>query len=134
MWSTFGRSPTKRFAEHGKSALGCLTGGLVLNHIPVLHENSIYYSNDVRHNPVRGRSECGKSPVQDDEAPFGQNCTGLIAKGRWNALDEIEQAVATRRDMNAMLDVVGSPITPSSFVVTLIEEPGTTALFFDSIA
>src|SRR5713101_8553035 len=45
-----------------------------------------------------------------------------VPKRRRNVLNEIEQAIATRRDMSAMLDVVGRPITLSCFVVTLIEE------------
>jgi hypothetical protein len=57
------RLPPKPVAEHGKAALGRLARGLVLNHI--LH------SNYVGHNPVHGQSEVRKSPVQDDQVPFG---------------------------------------------------------------
>ncbi len=60
-YSTFN---PKRFAEHGKAALGRLARGLVLNHIPVLHEKPILHSNDVRGNPVRGKTNPRESPVQ----------------------------------------------------------------------
>ena len=45
----------------------------------------------------------------------------ILQRGR-DALDEIEQAVATRLDMSAVLDVVGRPIARSRYVVTFIEQ------------
>jgi hypothetical protein len=69
----FGRSLAQLFTEHGKTTLRCLTGGLVLHHIPVLLENPILYSNYVRHNPVPKQAEARVSPVQDDKGPCGHN-------------------------------------------------------------
>jgi len=78
-YSTFN---PKRFAEHGKAALGRLARGLVLNHIPVLHEKPILHSNDVRGNPVRGKTNPRESPVQDDKVPFGHNRCRANDNGR----------------------------------------------------
>src|SRR5713101_626035 len=88
----------------------------------MLDQNAILDANYVRHNPVQRQAVARVSSVQDDKVPFGHNRSRLIPKRRRNALNEIEQAIATRRDMSAMLDVVGRPITFSCFVVALIEE------------
>src|ERR1700719_2893106 len=41
-----------------------------LNHIPVLDQNPVLDSHNVRRNPVHRQSEVRKSPVQDDKLPF----------------------------------------------------------------
>ena len=53
---------------------------------------------------------------------FSHDHPRLILQRGWDALDEIEQAVAARLDMSAVLDVVGRPIARSSYVVTFIEQ------------
>ena len=58
-------SLTKLVAEHGKAALGSFTRRLVLNHIPVLYEDSILDSKNVRCDPVRGQAEIRESSVHD---------------------------------------------------------------------
>jgi hypothetical protein len=87
------RLTPKLVAEYGKAALGRLARGLVLNHIPVLHENPIVHSKYVRHNPVHGHSEVRKSPVQDDK----ENTEGKGTEGQ--AVGEVQQmrAVAIRK-------------------------------------
>ena len=37
-------------------------------------------------------------------------------------IDEIKEAVATRRDMRTMLNVIGRPVTLSPCVITLVEQ------------
>src|SRR6266481_5700010 len=60
------RLTPKLVAEHRKAALGRLARGLVLNHIPVLHENPVLHSNDVRRDPVHGKANPREPSVQDD--------------------------------------------------------------------
>jgi AraC-like DNA-binding protein len=92
-YSTFN---PKLVSEHGEAALGRLARGLVLNHIPMLHENPISHSNYIRRNPVHRQADTRKAPVQDDKVPFGHNRSCFISKRRRNALDETEQTIATR--------------------------------------
>jgi hypothetical protein len=51
------RSRTKRVAEHGQAALGCLTCRLVLDHIPVLHQPPVLDAQDIRRDPVHRLAE-----------------------------------------------------------------------------
>src|SRR6516162_435307 len=59
--------PGERVAEHRPAALGLLPGRLVLDDIPVLDEDSVLDSEDVRSDPVRRRPEPGKTAMDDDE-------------------------------------------------------------------
>ena len=95
---------------------------LVLNDIPVLDQNPILDSEDIGGNPVHRLAEARKSPVYDHKIFIGYNHSRFILQ-RWrDALDEIEQAVATGRDMSAVLDVVGRPKALGRYVVPLIEK------------
>src|SRR5713226_9602379 len=88
----------------------------------MLDQNAVFDANDVRRNPVHREAEVRKSSVHDDEIPFSHNRSGLIFESRREALDEIEQAFTTRRDMSAVLDVVRLPKLLGSGVVTLVEQ------------
>ena len=60
----------KCVAEHREAAPRRLTGGLVLNHIPMLDENTILYSNHVRYNPVHRQAVVRVCPCK---VPFRFN-------------------------------------------------------------
>jgi hypothetical protein len=47
--------------------------------------------------------------VDDDEIAIGHDHAGLVAQRRGDSLDQIEQTIAARRDVGAVLDVVGRP-------------------------
>src|SRR6266404_2320222 len=53
-----------------------------------------------------GRPKLRKSSVHHDEIPFSHNRSMLIFEGRRKALNQIEHALAPRRNVRAMLDVV----------------------------
>jgi hypothetical protein len=57
-------------------------------------------------NPVHGSTETTKSSVHDDEVSLSHDRPGFVLQRWWDALDEIEQTLTTRRDMSAVLDVV----------------------------
>jgi hypothetical protein len=109
----------KRVTNHRLSAFRLLLRSFVLNHIPVLDESPVFDSQHVSRDPVNRPAEARKSPVDYHEIAFGDDHSGLIHQGRRDALDEIEQAVATRLDMSALLDVVGRPEVVRRCVVTL---------------
>ena len=53
---------------------------------------------------------------------LSDNHVVFILQRRCDALDKIEQAVASRLDMSTVLDVVGRPIAFSRYAVTLIDK------------
>src|SRR5580765_1028179 len=109
-------------SEHGSATFRLLFCGLILNDVPMLDQDPVLYAKNVRCNPVHRLAEARKSPVHDHKIFIGQNHSSFILQ-RWrDALDEIKQAVATGRDMSAVLNVVGRPIALSRYVVTLIEQ------------
>src|SRR5580692_5106930 len=88
----------------------------------MLDQNAILDANDVRRDPVRRQAEIRESPVHDHEVPFGHDRSWLIFECWRKALDEMEEAFTSRRDVSAVLDVVGRPEFLSSSVVALVEQ------------
>src|SRR5882672_688901 len=119
--------PTSRIhrkcvAKHRVSAFGLLLSRLVLNNIPVLDQHAIFDANDVRRDPVHRSSKAGESPVDDHEFAIGHNHPRFILQRGRNALDEIEEAVSTRLDVCAMLNIIGRPVTFSHRVIPPVEQ------------
>jgi hypothetical protein len=85
-------------------------------------ENSILDAKNVRSNPVRRDAVTGKSAMHDNEISFGHNRSMFIVQGWRDSLDEVERAVAARRDMRAVLNVVGRPLALSRCVVTFVKQ------------
>src|SRR5580765_3220445 len=54
-------------SEHGSATFRLLFCGFILNHIPVLDQNPVFDSKNVRCNPVDGQAEMRKSSVNDYE-------------------------------------------------------------------
>src|SRR6185436_11361606 len=71
-------STRKAFAEHRKPALGLLASGFILNHVPMLCENSVLDSKNVRGDPIDWLAKAGESSLHDDEISVGHNCARLI--------------------------------------------------------
>ena len=67
-------------AKHGKAAFGLFPSGFVLNHVPMLHENSILDWKNVRGDPIDRLAKAGESAMHDDEISVGHNCARLIPK------------------------------------------------------
>ena len=100
----------KLVSEHRKAALGRLTRGFVLDDVPMFNKSMILDAQDVRRYPVRRLAEIRKSPVHDYEVSFGHDHSRFVSQSRWKALDKIEEALAARRDMSAVLNIVRGPI------------------------
>src|SRR5258708_38584810 len=73
-------STRKAFAKHREAAFGLLPSHLVLNHVPMLRENSILDSENVRGDPVDGLTNAGESAVHDDEIYVGHNDAQLVSE------------------------------------------------------
>src|SRR5258705_13730069 len=61
------RLDRKPIPEHRPTAPGFGLGGFVLNHVPVLHKDSVDDTNEVRNDPVPGLSEAREATVHDHE-------------------------------------------------------------------
>src|SRR5262249_14449347 len=62
------------------------------------------------------------SPVNNHEVSVGDNRAGLILERRRKAFNQIEQSIAARRDVSAVLDIVRRPKFLSRGVVTFVEQ------------
>jgi hypothetical protein len=60
--------------------------------------------------------------VHHYEVSISGDRSWLIPESRRKAFDEIEQTLTTRRDMSAVLNVVGGPIALGRYVVTFVEQ------------
>ena len=118
----FSLKDRKRVAEHRPAALGLLLSRLVLDDVPVLDEDPILDPEDVRRDPVHGRPEPRKPPMDDDEVAVSHDHPGLVFQRRRHALDEVEEALAAGRDVRTVLDVVGRPVALGRDVVSLVEQ------------
>src|SRR5882757_8240145 len=79
-------------------------------------------AHDVGGDPVSWEAGARKSSVNDDEVAFGHDHARLIFEGRRSTLDEVEQTLASRLDMGAVLNVVGRPEALSGRIVSFIEQ------------
>jgi hypothetical protein len=87
----------------------------------MLRKEAVFKAQNVRRNPVDRRTEPRKPSVHDDEIPVCHNRPRFILQGGRHAFDEVEQALATRLDVRAVLDVVGRPIPLSYGIVPLVK-------------
>jgi hypothetical protein len=71
----------------------------------VLDQNSVLDAKDVGCNPIHRLAEARKPPVDDYEISICHNCSRFILECWRNALNEVEQALATRFNMSTMLYV-----------------------------
>jgi hypothetical protein len=97
-------------------------GRLVLQDIPVLRELAALEADHVGGDPGGGSAMSGKSPVGDDVVAFREDQLVLVAERVGKAADEIEQAVAARRDVGAVLDVALRPEALGGGIVPLVEQ------------
>src|SRR6266436_5804728 len=112
----------KRIAEHGQPAPRLLAGGLILDHVPVLRQQSVLDANNVEHDPFRGQAKATKPAMQHHHVALRHDQTVLIFTFGRNALNQAEEPVAPRWYMGAMLEVVGRPELLCCDEVLLIEQ------------
>src|SRR6202008_65147 len=60
--------------------------------------------------------------MHDHKIFFGYNRSRFVLQCRRDALDELEEAVTTRLDMGAVLDVVGRPVALGCCIVPLVKQ------------
>src|ERR1700680_2778530 len=93
-------------AEHWSTALRLFSCGLVLNHVPVLDEQSVLETNDIGGDPVHRRAKARETAMDHYEISPGDDDACLILQRGRKTLDQIEQALPARLNMIAVLNVV----------------------------
>src|SRR5712671_6263157 len=88
----------------------------------MLDQKAILDANDVRRNPVHREAEVRKASVHDYKISLSHDRPGFVLQCRRDAPDEIEQALAARLNMSAVLNVAGRPIALRRCIVPLVEQ------------
>jgi hypothetical protein len=96
----------KRGPEHRQTASRLPFGRFILQNIPVFREHAVGCPDDVGGDPISGHSSSRKSAMDDHVIVFANDQARLVLQRRRRAPNEIEQAVAPRRDVRAVLTVV----------------------------
>src|ERR1700722_12833163 len=109
-------------SKHGRTALRLLFRDLLLNDIPMLREFAGFDTHNIGGDPIHGSTEIAESTVHDHEVSLSQDGPSFVFQCWRDVLDEIEQTLATRRNMSTMLNVVGRPKSFCGRIVALVEE------------
>src|ERR1700751_2821377 len=109
-------------AKHGKTTHGFFLFGFVLEYIPVLGQETVFESDNVRCNPGRGPSHPSEPAMRDDVVAFCNNDLVFIAQRIGRRPDQCKQSFASRRNMRTVLDVLRRPELFCRSVVTFVEE------------
>src|ERR1700733_9554847 len=109
-------------SEHGSATLRLFFGGLILNHVPVLHEDAILDAHNIGGNPIHRKPEVTKSSVYDDQITFGHNCSRFVFECWRSALYQLKQTLTTGSDVSAVLNVFRRPESLRCRVVALVEK------------
>jgi hypothetical protein len=78
----------------------------ILQNIPVFREHALGHSDDIGRDPISRPSSSRKPAMDDHVIVFSNDQARLVLQRRWRAPNQIEQAVAPRRDVRAVLNVV----------------------------
>src|SRR2546425_11065541 len=89
----------ERVSKHGISALGLLLCGLVLNHVPMFNENSLFDPKNICRDPIDRQADPREPPVNDDKISLSHDHPRFILQRGWDAFDEVKQPFPPRRDM-----------------------------------
>lgn len=112
----------ERASKHGISALRLLLCGLVLNHVPMFDENSVFDPQNIRRDPIHRQADPREAPVNDDKISFSHDHARFILQ-RWrDAPDEVKQPVPPRCNVRTMLNVAGRPIPFGLHIIALIKK------------
>src|SRR5882724_3940186 len=95
--------------EHGQAANGRFLCRFVLDDVPVLGKLAVLETHDIRHDPVRRQAYARESAVEQHVVSVGGGKPVLVMEAVGYALDQSEEAVTSRRNVRAVLNVVRRP-------------------------
>ena len=88
----------------------------------MLSEPAVLDANDVGGNPGGGSAIPGEAPVRDHVIALCDDELVLVFQRAGQGADQVEQTIAARRDMGAVLDVAIRPETLGGVVVAPVEQ------------
>jgi hypothetical protein len=88
----------------------------------MLGEATLLHPDDIRSYQGAGSSVSGKSSVQNDVVALGHDQRILVSQRVRKRFDEVEEAIAARLDMRAVLNITFGPKSRSCRVVPFVEE------------
>src|SRR6266404_5098331 len=109
-------------SEHGSSTFRLLFRGLILNDVPMFHQDSVLNAHNIRRNPIHRSTETAKPPVHDHQVSLSHDHSRFVLQRWWNALDKVEKTLTARLDMGAVLNVVRRPVALGRRIVPLVEQ------------
>src|ERR1700681_522955 len=108
--------------EHGQAANGRFLCRFVLDDVPVLGKLAVLETHYIRHDPVRRQAHARESAVEQHVVSVGHGKPVLVMQATGYALDQSEEALTSRRNVRAVLNVVRRPEALRSGVVPLVEK------------
>jgi len=88
----------------------------------MLDKDSVLNAHNICGNPIHRSTEAAKSPMHDHEVSLSHDDSRFVLQCWWKALNEIEQALTTRCNVSAVLNVVRRPESFCGRIVALVEE------------
>src|SRR6476646_5376866 len=88
----------------------------------MLRQNTVREPYDVDCDEGARLTVSAEAALEKDEVSLGRRQAAFVAMPGRQSLDQIEEPLATRRDVSTVLDVVGRPVSLGSFVVALVEQ------------
>src|SRR6202048_1215060 len=108
--------------EHGQAANGRFLCRFVLDDVPVLGQLAVLEAHDIHHDPVRRQAHACEPAVEQHVVSVGDGKPVLVMEAVGCALDQREEALASRRNVRAVLNVVRRPETLRSGIVPFVEK------------
>src|SRR5215472_7716818 len=108
--------------QHRQAAQRFRAGRLVLQDVPVLSELAVFETHDVGGDPRSRATVARKAAMGDGIVSLGEDHVVFVPERVGEAANEIEQAIAARRDMGAMLDVTVRPEPLRGSIAALVEK------------
>ena len=85
-------------------------------------ELAVFEADDVGGDPGRLPPAPGKTTVRDDVIAFGENELVFVAQRVGQRADEVEQAIAARLDMGAVLNIPIGPVAFGTGIIAPVEK------------
>src|SRR6266576_632042 len=109
-------------AKHWQPALRFGFCRLVLQYIPVFGKAAVLDPDNIRSDPGNGPADSREASVYDDVVALRNDELMFVTQTVGRVADQIEQSLATRFDVSAVLNVVGRPILLSGRIIPLVKQ------------
>src|ERR1700749_5143236 len=88
----------------------------------MLSEQAILDAQNINHDPIHRPPDPGDPAVEHDIIAIGPDQRIFVLQLLWRSFYELEQTIAARSDVSAVLKIGGGPETLGRGVIPLVEE------------